>query len=491
MASLFKTKPFQHQLEEWQRSREDETRAIWWEPGCGKSKLTIDTAAWLYGQDKIDCLFVLAPNGVHSNWVTDELPAHMLDSIPWRAFVWHSKKAKTKTHKQSETGILHHLGLAVVCMSYDGFMTKAGKAFVEQLVRHRKILMVCDESTKIKSPNAKRTRSVCLFGKKIQYKRILTGTPAHNSPFDVYSQIKFLDWDYWKERGWSTFAAFKAYFGIFEKIEVQQANKRGGTDKREVSIVVGYRHLEQLKAATDEVASRVTKDEVLDLPPKLYSKRYFELTPEQQRLYKEVRDEFITFLDGEMVTAPLIITRMLRLQQITCGYLPTDDEKLIRLEKNPRLDCLTEWMEALDHQAIIWCRFREDINWIMERHGDLCYRYDGLVGTDDRMKAKQGFQAGERQFFVANPAAGGMGLTLHAAKSVLFYSNSYSPEDREQAEDRAHRIGQDGLMLGGKYGVHYTDLAGWGTVDSKIIASLRNKFNVARQITGDVAKDWL
>lgn len=483
-ALYFKTKPFPHQYEEWEQSRSSETRAIFWEPGLGKTKISIDTASHLYRADKIDCLFVLAPNGVHDNWIADEVPIHMPDHCDTLGMAYHSRKAKTKKAQRERAAALTHEGLLVVAMTYEGFMTKDGRKFADDLVKNRKCLMILDESTRIKSPNAKRTKSICIFGKKVTYKRILTGTPAVSSPFDLYAQIKFLDWGYWESKGLKTFAAFKAHHGIYERI----TDPRTG---RDIPIIVGYKHVSELHETVKDVSTRLLKDDVLDLPPKLFSKKYFELTPEQSRLYKEIKEEFITFLDGEMVSTPLIITRMLRLQQIICGFLPTDDENLIRLDKNPRLELLMGLLEELEHSAIIWCRFREDIDWVMERLGDTAFRYDGKVSQEDRLIAKHGFQAGERKFFVANPAAGGTGLTLHKAKSVFYYSNSFSPEDRLQSEDRAHRIGQDGAIIGGQVGVHYTDLAGWGTIDAHIIQSLRNSFAMQTKVTGDMVRNWL
>lgn len=480
---MFKTEPFAHQLEEWKISRDMEIRAIWHEPGLGKTKLIIDTASWLYNTDKIDCLFVIAPNSVHDNWIVDEVPIHMPDYCDYREFAYHSKKAGTKKHQRTIEELLTHRGLLVVAMTYEGMMTKKGRKFADRLATKRECLMVLDESTYIKSPNAKRTKSICVFGKKITYKRILTGTPAISSPFDVYAQIKFLDWDYWAERGLKTFAAFKTQYGIFEEMTTDSGQR--------FQITVAYKNLGELNKMAAEIATRLTKEEVLDLPPKLFSKAYFDMSPEQARLYEEIRDEFMTFLKGEMVTTPLIITRILRLQQITCGYLPTDDENLIRLDKNPRLELLRSLVEDLPHQAIVWCRFIEDIDQIMDVYGKQAFRYDGRVNSDDRLTAKHGFQAGDRKLFVANPAAAGRGLTLHAAKSVFYYSNSFNPEHRIQSEDRAHRIGQDGAILEGQMGVHYTDIIGRGTVDNRIVQSLRGKFNMQTRITGDEVKNWL
>jgi SNF2 family DNA or RNA helicase len=226
---------------------------------------------------------------------------------------------------------------------------------------------------------------------------------------------------------------------------------------------------------------------VLDLPPKLYSKRYFDLTPEQQRVYVEIKTEALTLLDtGDVVTAPLIITRLLRMQQVTCGYVPTDDGHVEQMigDKNPRLDTLVELCEGLAHPAIIWAKFRKDIDLIMEKLGDKAVRYDGQTSDDERAEAKRRFQTGDVQFFVANPAAGSTGLTLTAARTVIYYNNSFKLVDRLQSEDRAHRAGQT-------FPVDYIDIVAPNTVDVAIVNALRSKVNIAAEITGDNLKEWL
>jgi SNF2 family DNA or RNA helicase len=185
------------------------------------------------------------------------------------------------------------------------------------------------------------------------------------------------------------------------------------------------------------------------------------------------------------VTAPMAMVRLLRLQQITCGFVPTDDDELEEFEgKNPRLDLLEEICDGLGHSAIIWARFRRDIDLIMQRLGDRAVRYDGSTSDDDRAKAKERFQAGEVQFFVGNPAAAGTGLTLHKAKTVIYASNSFKLTDRLQSEDRAHRIGQDNQVV-------YIDLIAPGTVDEHIVRALRDKRDIAGILTGDQLKEWM
>jgi len=560
----FKTEPFNHQREEWLRSREEEARAIFWEQGTGKSKLTIDTACWLWMRGLIDGVLVVAPNGVHRNWVEKEIPDHVPDEVikHVRAFHYQSPKADTKWHKQAVKAVIEHKGFAWLTISYEAFMTASGKRALIDFFDKRRLLYVLDEAHYIKTPTAERTKSILRSAKYAPFRRVLTGTPIAQGPFDAYSQIKFLIDDYWKQNRLGTFTEFKQHFGIWKKGWNPTAfnPKTKKNDGNEYDVLVGYRRLDDLNALLQPVSSRVTKDDVLDLPPKLYSKRFFPMTPEQGKLYRQLRDEYIVWLEtggierdaaavaaepspdacptclgkrevesdgfiypcpdcgdapdlGAEGTTPVIaalaITRLLRLQQITCGYLPTDDEAepvYTIPGPNRRLDLLCELIEESQHKVIVWARFQMDITLIMDalrERGISAVRYDGLVNDDERADAKARFQ-GERplyhngqvvgreavppeeqaRVFVGNPAAGATGLTLTAAKTVIYYSNSFKLIDRLQSEDRAHRIGQTNNVL-------YIDLVAEDSVDEKVVEALRNKFNVASQITGDRLKDWL
>lgn len=560
----FKTEPFKHQLEEWNRSRGEAARAIFWEQGTGKSKLTIDTACWLWEQGEIDGVLVIAPNGVHRNWVDAEIPDHVPDRImpSLRAFHYQTPRADTKWHKKAVRDTINHKGFAWLTMSYEAFVTVAGKRALIDFFDKRRLLYVLDEAHNIKEPSAKRTKSILMSAKYAPYRRILTGTPIAQGPFDAFTQIKFLVEDYWNHQGLSTFTEFKQHFGIWKKGWNPTAfnPKTKKRDGNHYDVLVDYRRLDQLNAMLKPIASRVTKDEGLDLPEKLYQKRYFSMTPEQAKLYRQLRDEYIVWLefggieedaakidpmevlpdacptclgkreietegfiyqcpdcageealpDGDnAVIAALAITRLLRLQQIASGYLPTDDddEPLYTIPgPNRRLDLLMDLIGEAQHKVIVWARFRYDIDQIMDalrERGISAVRYDGAVGDAERAESKARFQ-GERalyennvmvgrekvppeeqaQVFVGNPAAGATGLTLTAAKSVVYYTNSFKLIDRLQSEDRAHRIGQQNNVL-------YADIVAEETVDEKVVEALRNKFNIASQITGDRLKEWL
>jgi len=476
---MFKTEPMAHQRADFERTSDSDSFAFFWEQGTGKTKISIDTIAHQFRTGRIDTAIVVAPNAVHRNWLSDELPLHLPEDVAAKthAFSYLTSRAGTKMQKNEVEYALRFKGLALMTISYDAFMTEAGKKTVKDFIRRRgSIHMVLDEAHNIKTPGAKRTMSLIAAGRYATTKRILTGTPVANSPFDVYSQIRFLDQDFWKAHGIPTFQVFQHTFGIFAK----NAN---GQD-----FPVGYRNLEVLKEWIRPISSRVLKEDVLDLPPKTYSRRYYELTPAQIKLYLQLKNEFIAELsNGDILDAQLAIVRLLRMQQVTCGYLPTEDgeEPVYMIDKkNPRIGLLLETLENYNHPVIIWARFRMDVDQICEALGNKCVRFDGKVSGDDRELARKRFKAGDVQYFVANPAVGGTGLTLTEAKSMVYYNNSFKLIDRLQSEDRFHRIGQTDP-------VSIIDLMAARTVDEHIASSLIKKRNVASEVTGDEIQSWL
>lgn len=485
----FLTEPFDHQREIFNTTRELESYGLLWEQGTGKSKPFIDTAAWLWEQGKIDGVLVVAPPGVDLNWITDELPAHMPHRIrpAMKVGRYRTDKAGTKYHQREMDELVKHKGFAWLCISYNAFMTEKGKNFIWRWLRRRRCLYGLDEAHFIKSPGAKRTKSIIASGRYAPYRRIMTGTPISQGPFDIYAQVRFLDEAFWRERSMSTFAEFKTHYGVwFTRADCQaQLNYDPGFDK-----LIEYRNLGELKEFIALAGSRITKETAgLNLPPKLYSKRYFELTKEQRRVYDELKRELMVEIEaGRVLTAELAIVCLLRLQQIASGYVqmePGDTSTIVKIgDRNPRLETLQEVCEPLGHKAIIWARFRRDIDDICEMLGDRAVRYDGSVSQDQAAEAKEAFQHGDAQFFVGNAAKGGTGLTLTAARTVIYYSNSFKLVDRLQSEDRAHRIGQE-------HPVNYVDLVALDTVDARIVSSLRSKFDIANQLTGDELKDWI
>lgn len=482
MTYRYKTKPFSHQHEEFTRHGADYVRGLFWEPGVGKTKPILDSFAYLVGEKEISGLVVIAPNGVHRNWVSDEIEAHLPEDVAdrLRSHVWYSTSAKYHADHFADT--LGYDGPAALVMSYHAVWTEKGGKAWKAFLKGRRCLYALDESQRVKSPNAKWSKRLLGSNVASPYKRVLSGTPVANSPFDLYNQLRFLDPDVWKKYGIPNYTVFKSFFGVWDKKTTRQG--------KEYPVCITYRNMDILNEELHRLGSRITKDEVLDLSPKMYSKRYVELTPYQKRIYKSLVDECAVMLDAGELTAELALVRLLRLQQVVCGYLPAsdDDDTLVDIQGgNPRLDLLSDVCEDLPHKAIVWVRFRRDAE-LISGHKTFVgrsVRVDGTVTGPARDRALDRFKKDSSvQFLIGNPAAIGEGHTLNMAKTVVYYSNSFNLVHRLQSEDRCHRIGQDSK-------VHYIDFVASGTVDTKIVQALREKVNVASCITGDTLREWI
>jgi SNF2 family DNA or RNA helicase len=478
-------KPFDHQLQHILNQCESKAWGLFWEQGTAKTKPIIDTAVYLYKQGMINRLLVVAPSGVERNWASDELPKHVPPefSLEIAVQVFYNNKKHTKKHKQEINRLFRFSGLQVLLVSYDAALTKEGKKMIMLFLQRGRCLYVLDESHNIKAPGAKRTKSIIAQSKYAKYKRLLTGTPISHGPFDVYSQVRFLDEDFWKRRGIYTFAEYKSYFGEFYTRAQCELDKGydPGFDK-----LLRYKNLDKLNEWLSEITDRVLKDDVLDLPPKLYTKRYFEMSSEQKSIYNELKEELMVQIGDDLITAELPIVKLLRFQQISCNYLPSGEEEPVhKISKtNPRLQVMEGIRDETFHPVIVWARFREDVNQLMDIL-PRAVRYDGAVDDDEAERNKMAFQAGDAQYFVGTAQKGGPGLTLTQAKTVVYYSNSFRLIDRLQSEDRAHRAGMD------EHPVNIIDIVGCDCVDEHIVTNLRDKRDIATIIQGDEWKDWI
>lgn len=480
-------KPFPHQLEHLKKRADTKAWGLLWEQGTAKTKPTIETAAYLYANDKIDGVLVVAPPGVERNWNTDEIPEHLPSEIALDTMVqvFSTARKATQAHKRAMNALLRHQGLSILLISYNAFMTKEGKKLVWDFLKKRRCLYILDEAHNIKAPGAKRTLSINASSKYAPYRRILTGTPISVGPFDLYSQIKFLDEWFWKNKGIHGSVEFRNYFGRwFTRAEHQKEfGYDPGYDK-----LIEYQNLDKLTEWLAEISDRHLKADVLSyLPPKLYTKRYFDISKEQKAAYDQLREELMLEIGDNLVTAELPIVKLLRLQQIACNYVPVGEDEPVHMfsDKNPRLGIMEDIRDATHTPGIVWARFRHDVDQIMDLLGSDAVRYDGSVDDDQAERNKQAFQRGDAKWFVGTAQKGGPGLTLTQAKVMVYYSNSFRLIDRLQSEDRAHRAGMDHNP------VTYIDIVANGTVDEKIVANLRAKRDIAQLIQGDEWREWI
>lgn len=463
-----KTKPYGYQSETLEATKDASFWALFAEQGLGKTKMTIDTADYLYSTGKIDRVLIIAPNGVHTNWISREIPKHSHFNR-WR----HAWRGMTTKKEEREFAVLldgyEDYGLSWFAMNIESLRSKRGQNYAERFV-NKKTLLVVDESTVIKNPKAQQTKVVTELGKSAGYRRILSGTPIVQNPMDIWSQAKFLSDDALPYR---SFVAFKAKYAI----EVQQKMQN-----RVFNQIVGFQNLESLREEVKEWSTRLLKKDCLDLPDKIYSIRDVPFNKEQQRLYEEMLHLQIASLEssersGETITARNVMTALNKLQQILCGFI-LNEEGQAQIVPTNRFKTLLEIIEDTDEQMIIWTHHRYSVAQIIdvlnEKYPGQAVGYYGDIKSQTRHSFVDMFQAGDVRFLVANAAAS-KGLTLTNGTTNVYFTNSYNLETRLQSEDRAHRIGTT-------KGVNYIDLITPNTVDEKILNRLRQKADLSEAI---------
>ena len=472
----FKTKPYAHQLTALEKSWNRETYAYFMEMGTGKTKVLIDNAAMLYDKGKINGILIVAPKGVVGTWYNQELPAHLPTHIENVSVLWQSNITKEQSRK---LGTLFKTGeeLHILIMNVEAFSTTKGVDFAAKFLASHNTLMAIDESTTIKNPRAKRTKNIIKLSERAKYRRIMTGSPVTKNPLDLYSQCEFLN-PYLLD--FTSYYAFRNRYAQMKTIHVQG---------RAIQVVDKFQNLGELSNQLKGFSYRVLKEDCLDLPDKIYMKRQINLTPDQKKLYEQMRKEALAILNGKRVTTVNALTQLMRLHQITCGHFSADDGSTQPI-KNNRIDELMDVLEEIEGKAIIWAHYQYDITNIIKEiekvHGPgSVVDYYGLTPQDERQPNIKKFQSDPKcRFLVGTPSTGGYGITLTAANTVIYYSNGYDLEKRLQSEDRAHRIGQ-------QKSVTYVDILAEETVDEKIVKSLRKKINIASEVLGEELKSWI
>ena len=451
----FKTKPYAHQLDALESSWDKENFAYFMEMGTGKSKVLLDNAAILYDKGHINGLLLIAPKGVYKNWYDSEIPTHLPDHIEKKVILWKtsdkSKKQMSLLNTLFETGTDLH----ILIMNVESFSKGAGLQFAQKFLSCHKAMIAIDESTTIKTPTSNRTKSILKLRQDAKYRRILTGSPVTKSPLDLFSQCLFLDPWLLNHQSYYT---FKARYAVTKKIEVQG---------RRIEIVVGYRNLPELSEKIKPFSKRILKEDCLDLPAKSFIKHTVELTKEQKKVYEQMKKEAIAFLDGKMQSTATVMTQLMRLHQITCGHFTADDGTIKDLPCS-RLTELMSILENVEGKTIIWSHYTHDVKRIIEKikevYGDeSVVDYFGETDQENRSKNIKRFQTDDKcRFFVGTTHTGGYGITLTAGSTMIYFSNGYDLEKRQQSEARIDRIGQTKKMT-------YIDIMAQDTIDEHIV----------------------
>ncbi len=463
-------KPFAHQITGFNIGISNSQAALLHEQGCGKTLTAIAIAGRRFLDGEIKRVLVVAPLSVVPVWRREFADYAGYD---------HSVKVLTGTMKKRRDALAclsEEEGLQVAVINFEAVWREQ---MFKSLLKWCPDMIVVDESQKIKGPNTNQSKGLHKLGDMgSTYKMILTGTPITATPLDFWSQYRFLDPDIFGK----SFYSFRNRYAIM-----------GGYLNKQI---INYRNKEELIKKAHSIAHRVTKDDALDLPPFTDQDLYCSLEPEAARAYKEMREESIMQLaaaaqgEGTTLTATNVLTRLLRLQQLTGGYLPRDPEaeevEIVQLSK-AKLNLLTETLDDLftaGRKVVIFARFVPEIGAILELLRDRfafepAYIY-GAVKQDQRGAMVERFQRDPGcKAFVAQVQTAGLGITLHAADTAIFYSTDYNYGVYDQCRARVHRIGQ-------QKNVTYIHLIAENTVDEKIYKILKNKGNIAQ----DIVDNW-
>ena len=469
----YKTTPYEHQRNALNESAEKVQWAYFMEMGTGKTKVTIDNIAYLFFQRKINSVLIIAPKSVYLNWET-EIETHMPDVLKYKIYKWNIDKSKDYHDLQN------FKDLRIFLINVEALSTKRGfEACKEYLFKNKLNFVTLDESTTIKNRSAKRTKNILALQKLSMVRRILTGSPITKSPLDLYTQCQFLSPEL---LGFSSYLAFRNRYAEMTDIPVGSG--------RYISVPKYYKRLEELEQKMKFFATRIRKDQCLDLKPKVRQKRYIELDGDGKKIYEKLRTTALAIVEDSTISFSNKLTEIIKLHQVCNGFTKDDEGKFLRLH-DQKVKALHEVKEEADGKIIIWANYlwniHEIIHSLKSRYGEeSVVSIFGEVDVKDRKKAVESFQNDSNvRFFVGNPTTGGFGLTLTACNTVVYFSNNYNLEVRKQSEDRAHRLGQKGTVV-------YIDIVARNTLDEAIMKSLTNKGQIAAKTLGEEdLRDWL
>ena len=469
----YKTTPYEHQRNALNESAEKVQWAYFMEMGTGKTKVTIDNIAYLFFQRKINSVLIIAPKSVYLNWET-EIETHMPDVLKYKIYKWNIDKSKDYHDLQN------FKDLRIFLINVEALSTKRGfEACKEYLFKNKLNFVTLDESTTIKNRSAKRTKNILALQKLSMVRRILTGSPITKSPLDLYTQCQFLSPEL---LGFSSYLAFRNRYAEMTDIPVGSG--------RYISVPKYYKRLEELEQKMKFFATRIRKDQCLDLKPKVRQKRYIELDGDGKKIYEKLRTTALAIVEDSTISFSNKLTEIVKLHQVCNGFTKDDEGKFLRLH-DQKVKALHEVIEEADGKIIIWANYlwniHEIIHSLKSRYGEeSVVSIFGEVDVKDRKKAVESFQNDSNvRFFVGNPTTGGFGLTLTACNTVVYFSNNYNLEVRKQSEDRAHRLGQKGTVV-------YIYIVARNTLDEAIMKSLTNKGQIAAKTLGEEdLRDWL
>ena len=526
---------FRHQKDAIKRYADSSAIPLFWEPGTGKSCGSLSIAKSKYDRGLIDVLLVIAPNRIHTQWALEQVPLWLGKTwyVGGRNTEPIERCYCTVEYKKHKKPLEYTPGkLNVKCVNIESFSTQTYyQKFVDYCNEHR-TMIILDEATVIKNPKSLRTeRLLYSFNNIIRRGRtilgseprtvaraILTGTPVTESPFDLWSMFEFLQPNYFH----CNYYAFCRKHGLFQTIEVEgrriqillsedtwkrmkympydQAASTFGISLQCYDIVQQqtqwegpYIGMAQIKEAINRISSWCRIADVTDMPERVYNRKFLDMDEEQEKVYKQMENKFIAFYKDKTVDAKAKVTVRLRLQQIASGFITsfvtlpdtaTDEEVLEFLEdppprevtwfdKKPKVEQLLHDLTELGKErVVILTHFTAEASMLYDVLVEKGYKVNLQTGWK-KVGTIESFKNGDEQIMVANIRVVSKGFNFQAGcNHLMYYSNTFSLEDRIQSEARIYRTGQTKTCV-------YYDYMMRGTVDESIKARLEMKQGIS------------
>ena len=449
------------------------------DPGVGKTRTQIEIMQAKYKKaGRVLRTLIVCPQVVMQNWRAELLKYSDIDREDIVILKGTGAQRRELLMKAAD---LTTKAPKIFIVNYEGLlMEKLYEAFQWYGFE----MIIADESHRVKNPSSKRTKALVALSRTARFKYIMTGTPVLQSPLDLFSQFQFLDGGETFAPVGNNFFAFRHYF-----FYNANANKPAHVTWPDWKIRPGA--VDQISEKIKAKTIHVKKEECLDLPPMVRKEVPVELSKEQRIHYEMMKKAFITFIEDKACSAQLAITKALRLQQITSGFIQTEDGATIQLKENPRLEALEDLLEDLvlesKKKVIIWACWKENYKQIASVLDRLKISYvevHGEVSSASKQAAIDNFCNNEEtKVFLANQGAGGIGINLVQASYAIYYSRSFSLEHDIQSEARNYRGGSNMHES-----ITRIDLVAQGTIDEVILQALASKQEMSDKVLRDVAK---
>lgn len=431
----------------------------------GKTLTALAIAGAAYKMGKIDRVLIVAPTSVVAVWPKE-----------FQEFADFKYTCRTllgdKTHRLRELNDLQKFPFKAMKVAVINYESTWREGIFEALQEYDADLIICDESQRIKTHDAEQSKALHKLGDQARYKLILSGTPVQNNAIDIYSQYRFLDSTIFGEN----FYKFRNRYAVM-----------GGFNRKQI---VGYKDLDGLIKKEHSIAFRITKNEAIDLPEQTFETRRVHFSKKEQDLYNCIkRDSYAELDSGGQITATTVLTKLLRLQQLTGGFLVKDDaskpEQVSRAKLDALSDIIEDYVIGSGKKLVIFARFIAEVKAIIDLVAKLLPRgmkqvaIYGEIKKEDRGNIVKQFQEDPNTtVFIGQIDTAGTGITLTAADTCVYYSKNFNYATYSQSLSRIHRIGQRNVCT-------YIDLEVDKTIDELISQSLAKKEDMAKTVVDD------